>query len=47
MRLHDLPALLRADLWISIELPVDGLPDRVAEAANGIAAITNVKVQFV
>ena len=31
---------------ISIELPVDGPPDRVAEAANAIASMTNVEVQF-
>lgn len=31
---------------ISIELPVDGPPDRVAEAASAIASMTNVEVQF-
>lgn len=32
---------------ISIELPVYGPPDRVAEAASAIASMTNVEVQFI
>lgn len=32
---------------ISIELPVDGPPDRVAETVRAIAAMTNVEAHFI
>lgn len=44
---EELSLSVRTENNISIELPVDGPTDRVAEVASAIASMSNVEVQFI